>query len=136
MKKSLLSIGIATLLFVGCVPARKYEDLKAKNEQCQKELAKFQTENEQFKTENTELSQMLATKKSELVTANEEMEGAKRKFLEKEQQYDKLKQLHDDILLRYNRLLANSSIENKTLSSKLDKSQKELQDKEDQLNIL
>ena len=58
MKKSLLSIGIATLLFVGCVPARKYEDLKAKSEQCQKELAKFQTENEQFKTENTELSQM------------------------------------------------------------------------------
>lgn len=132
----MLCIGVATLMLVGCVPAKKYEDLKAKNEQCQKELAKFQTENEQFKTENTELAERLATKKSELAEATEEMDEAKRKFLEKEKQYDKLSKLHDDILLRYDRLLANSTSENKTLSARLDRTTKELQDKEDQLNVL
>lgn len=136
MKKALIYSSISSLIILSCVPAKKYEDLKAKNEQCQEELAKAQAENERFKAENTEFKQILATKKGELEALETELADAKRKFLEKEQQYGKLKSLHDDILLRYDRLLDNSSKENSTLSNKLEKTQKELQEKEDELNKL
>lgn len=134
--KKLVSLMVVTAVVFSCVPAKKYEDLKAKNEQCQKELARYQSENEQFKTENTELTQLLASKKAELEEFETELSETKRKFLEKEQQYDKLKKLHDDILVRYDRLLDNSSKENSNLTSKLDKTQRELQAKEDELNKL
>ena len=136
MKNSISLLVILSLVFWSCVPAKKYQDLKAKNEQCQKELAQFQSENEKFKNLNTELEQKLESSKKELQVFEEDLADAKRKFNEKEQQYDKLKSLHDDILLRYDRLLANSSKENSSLSSKLDKTQKELQEKEDELNKL
>lgn len=134
--KRVTSLLVASTLIFACVPAKKYEDLKAKSEQCQEDLAKFQAENEKFKNENTELNQLLSAKKEELSELQEELTDAKRKFLEKEQQYDKLKSLHDDILLRYDRLLANSSRENTSLNAKLDKTQRELQAKEDELNKL
>ena len=136
MKKVLLTFSLASLLLFGCVPAKKYQDLKAKSEQCQEALAKAQAENEKYQSENKELTQFLASKKEELIKSQEELSAEKRKFLEKEQQYSKLSSLHDDILLRYDRLLANSSSENKTLTSKLDKTQNELQQKEDELKLL
>jgi chemotaxis protein MotB len=79
---------------------------------------------------------LLKNKKGELELAHKELSETKRLFQEKEQQYDKLKSLHDDIMVRYDRLLDNSSTENKILTSKLAKTQKELQDKEDKLNVL
>ena len=127
---------IASSILFACVPAKKYEDLKAKNEQCQEELAKFQAQNEEFKNENTELSQLLTSNKEAIEKMKEELTFSKRQFLEKEQQYSKLQKLHDDILVRYDRLLDNSSKENSNLSAKLDKTQLELQNKEDELNAL
>ena len=124
------------LLLSSCVPTKKFEDLKAKQKECQENLTKLQAENEKFKTENTEFSELLKNKKGELELAHKELSEAKRLFQEKEQQYDKLKSLHDDIMVRYDRLLDNSSTENKILTNKLAKTQKELQDKEDKLNIL
>jgi len=135
LKTTLIILG-STLLISSCVPAKKYEDLKAKQEQCQEDLKRLQAENESFKSGNTECNEVLKTKKEELENALTELSGTKRLFKEKEEQYDKLKSLHDDIMARYDRLLASSSNENKILSSQLSRTQKELQDKEDKLNVL
>jgi hypothetical protein len=83
MKKTVSLVLVSALLYA-CVPARKYEDLKARSEQCQEDLAKSQAENEQFKTENNELTQQLAVKQEQVTELEEELADTKRKFLEKE----------------------------------------------------
>ena len=126
----------SALLISSCVPSKKFQDLKAKQDKCQEELAKLQSENEKYKSENTELSDILKTKTEELELLKTDLEKETRLFQEKEEQYDKLKTLHGNILDRYDRLLANSSNENEILNAKLAKTQKDLQDKEDKLNLL
>ena len=39
--KRVAILGVVSTLIFACVPAKKYEDLKAKSEQCQEDLAKL-----------------------------------------------------------------------------------------------
>lgn len=124
------------MLGASCVPARKYEDLKNKNEQCQQELKQLKTDTEKYKIENTELTQNLKTSQREVIEVQTELTDLKRRFKDKEEQYDKLESLYDAVLKRYDRLLAGTDAENKNLSSSLEITKMDLQRKEDELNRL
>lgn len=136
MKKTYL-IGILALTTLSaCVPARKYEDLKAKAEKCEEELLALKTQNEKSLSENTELSERLKKSQKEIIETQTELSDIKRRFADKEDQYVKLEELYDKVLSRYDRLLASTSTENTQLSSSLELTKADLQKKEDQLNLL
>jgi chemotaxis protein MotB len=134
-KKYLLGlIVIATLS--SCVPARKYEDLKAKSQQCEEELLALKAKSESCLTENTELAEKLKKSQREVIEAQGDLSDIKRRFADKEDQYGKLEGLYDKVLSRYDRILASTSNENSQLSSSLEQTKADLQKKEDQLNLL
>lgn len=135
MKKIIIPALVA-LTVASCVPSRKYEDLKAKAEKCQKELEELKANGEKFEAENKELSEKLKNSQREVISTQTELTDIKRRFKDKEDQYQKLEDLYDAVLKRYDRLLASSASENSTLSSSLDATRKELQAKEDKLNKL
>lgn len=136
MKKVLIPSFVIILLGTACVPARKYEDLKAKSEKCQEELATLKTQNEKFKAENNELAETLKGSQREVIEVQTELTDIKRRFKDKEDQYDKLENLYDAVLKRYDRLLASTDQENTNLTTSLEQTKIDLQRKEDQLNRL
>ncbi len=136
MKTFYLSLTVFTLLLTSCIPARKYEDLKAKSEQCQEELNALKAQSEKAITENKELTENLKNSQREVITVQTELTDVKRRFKDKEEQYEKLENLYDAVLSRYDRLLASTANENSSLSSSLEQTKLDLQRKEDELNKL
>ena len=136
MKKTYLLGLILIATLSACVPARKYEDLKAKSQKCEEELLALKAQSESCLTENTELTEKLKKSQREVIETQGELADIKRRFADKEDQYAKLEELYDKVLSRYDRLLASTSNENSQLSSSLEQTKADLQRKEDQLNLL
>lgn len=136
MKKVYLVGLISIAALNSCIPARKYEDLKAKAEKCEEELLALKAKSEGFLAENNELTEKLKTTQREVIETQTELTDVKRRFKDKEDQYAKLEDLYDKVLSRYDRLLASTSNENNQLSSSLEQTKADLQRKEDQLNLL
>lgn len=134
IKKALPIFVLASL--ISCIPARKYEDLKAKAEKCEQELNELKSGQQGLAAENKELTEKLKTSQREVISTQTELTDIKRRFKDKEDQYDKLENLYDAVLKRYDRLLASTDKENSTLSSSLEATQLSLQEKEDRLNKL
>ena len=115
IKKTLPVFVLAGLM--SCIPARKYEDLKAKAEKCEKELNELKSGQQGLAAENKELTEKLKASQREVISTQTELTDIKRRFKDKEDQYDKLENLYDAVLKRYDRLLASTDKENSTLSS-------------------
>lgn len=126
---------IATAL-AACVPSRKYEEEKARSRSLQAE-----TEAAMAKARDAE------TALTEVRGANEEM---KRRMARLEQdtavmgnslrtmtvQYDKINALNNELLEKYNKLLAGSGSENRKLLSDLEALRLDLMNREDSVSAL
>ncbi|MCB0793580.1 MAG: OmpA family protein [Flavobacteriales bacterium] len=134
MTKHLLSF--FAFLFIGfsaCVPARKYEEVNGR-------IAGYQADSEAAQAKAREVQSMLdeqAVRLEELERNNKRLErdtlvmGNSLRTMQR--QYDKINDLNDELLEKYNKLLAGGDSENRKLLTDLEALRLDLQNKEDSI---
>lgn len=129
----ILNAAVISTVFFSCIPARQYEELKAKYETCTSERTTLSVANGKLETELNENKAKLdamAKEKEILVKDSTIIGSALRKMQE---QYDKINKLNDELLKKQAELQKGSEAENLKLMTELQKTQVELQKKEDNL---
>lgn len=131
-----MSAAIISTAFFSCIPARQYEELKAKYETCSSERTTLSVANGKLETDINETRakmEALLKEKDILVRDTATIGGALRKMQE---QYDKINKLNDELLKKQAELQKGSEAENLKLMTELQKTQVELQKREDNLKNL
>ena len=97
IKLVVFSSVISGILF-SCVPARKFEDVKAANEACERERANLNKQNESLTTANNELKATISRYERELagLVADTAMKSNTNRILT--MQYDKISELYKQLL--------------------------------------
>lgn len=135
-RKSLTSVLFISLFIVACVPARKYEEANARAKAMQGEVdaanAKArdaQAALDEMRSANDEMQRRyvrLQQDTSVLGTSLRQMTG----------QYDKINALNNELLGKYNLLLAGTGTENRKLLSDLEALRLDLMNREDSVSAL
>lgn len=123
------------LLFIGysCIPARQFEDMKAKKTQCETENSQCKSDLQTIKTQNTELTSSNSTLSKQLQGLKNDTSVIGMNLRRMTVTYDQLNKTYELLLQKYDQLLAGNADENKKITTKLMQSQSDLQAKEDQL---
>lgn len=132
--KSILTTAAVAVLFLNaCVPAAKLDDVTAKKERCEENLANTKAENLELSTKNTELTKLVAELKHD-------KEGLEQDTTESGIGYRRLTSLYKELNDSYEKLIANNeklsagkADETRKALSDLQKAQEELFRKEDEL---
>lgn len=131
---------VAAVLMVSvmfsCVPQRKLEEEQAKRKTCDTDLAALKIANQSCETKLTEATKSLADdiKIISGLQRDTAMSGSNyRTFVSK---YDKLNQVNEQLLDKYNRLLSGNIADTKKLSGELQVTQDQLLKKQDELKQL
>lgn len=135
MKLSWIFI-IAVAFIVACVPARKYEELEAKQKQCAEELETLKSKVTGLETQNTELQALIPDLQESIARLKGDTTLLGKSLRLKEQQYDKINQLNDELIAKLEKLQKGSAEENQKLMTDLNATKLMLQQKEDELKQL
>jgi chemotaxis protein MotB len=124
------------LIIVSCVPQKYFSEVDTERSKYKNEKEELVVENEKLTVENTELKANVelnekAVKRAEekCVADAEELKNLKGAYSQLDNRYKELEKAHET-------LISGSSAETKNLMGKLDNSQRDLYQREDQLNQL
>jgi len=134
--RSVFMLVLITVVFVACVPARKYEETKLRADSMQAEVDVAKANALAAQTSTAELSAQVADyskRNGELERDTTVLGTSLRKM---NVQYDKINKLNDELLGKYNDLLAGGRSENRKLLTDLEATRLELQNREDSVNAL
>ena len=135
-RKTLLPLFGAIAFLSACVPARKYEELntryKAMQENESSALAKSQQAEAAMKDQEVTLQDL--TRRKEMLERDTLTLGTSLRHMTT--QYDKINSLNNELLSKYNTLLAGGNAENRKLLTDLEANRLKLQNKEDSLGVL
>jgi chemotaxis protein MotB len=136
MRIKFLPLAIALLALISCVPQRVMEETKSKLSNCETESAAAKKLASETEAKNAEMREQLAKDEKDLVGLKRDTAilGTNLRLLSNK--YDKLNLVNDQLLDKYNRMLAGSEKDNASLSSKLQLTQEQLLKKEDELKAL
>lgn len=125
-----------SLLFVACVPERKYKeaDQRAKAMQAEVDAANQKALDAQTRMDESNAKLGEFTKRNGELERDTTVLGTSLRQMTK--QYDKINGLNDELLSKYNALLAGNSSENRKLLTDLEAMRLDLQNKEDSVNAL
>jgi chemotaxis protein MotB len=112
------------------------EETKAKLTTCETESASLKKSNQEFEAKNAEMKETIVKEQKELAGLQRDtaIMGSNLKLLQNK--YDKLNQVNDQLLDKYNRMLVGSEKDNAKLSGQLQLTQEQLLKKEDELKAL
>ena len=127
---------LLSLLFVACVPARKYEEADQRAQSLQAESESDKAKALEARTSMDEMSSELAEFKKRNVELERDTTVLGTSLRQMTKQYDKINGLNDELLEKYNALLAGASGENRKLLTDLEATRLDLQNKEDSVNAL
>ena len=116
-----------------CVPARQYDELKARKGNCDEENSKLRSENSSYSTKNTELTSSIADLKIEKEKLEKDtltLGTAQRRLTSL---YNELNGSYEKLIANNDRLLESKSDETKKVISQLQMTQEELMKKQDAL---
>ncbi len=126
----------AAAFLAACVPARKYEELnsryKASQESETAALAKAQQAEAALKDQQVSMEDL--TRRKEMLERDTMTLGTSLRRLTT--QYDKINALNNELLDKYNALVAGGNNENRKLLTDLEANRLKLQNKEDSLGVL
>lgn len=127
----ILLIGVS--LFSSCVPARQFQDEKAKREKCEADLLAMQADFDRMKAENTDYAERVARydKQIAILEKDTTMTGVSLRKMTSE--YDKLNSLYELLLKKNQELLSMNAMETQNLSTELQLTQEKLNLKEQEL---
>ncbi|HBF88547.1 MAG TPA: flagellar motor protein MotB [Bacteroidales bacterium] len=133
---NLIIVIIIVGTIVSCVPARKFQELKEKNNSCEDERAELKTKNKELSESATELTSQLNDLKKQnggLVNDTTVLGLSLRKMT---RQYDKINTLNDELLDKQAELMKGNANETRKLLAELQKTKEDLQKQEDELREL
>ncbi len=138
MKNSIKYITVLLIMstFYSCVPQRKLEEEQAKRKSCEQELTDLKMLNQKNETKLNELIKSLGDNKkriAELLSDTSTLGTNYRTFAAK---YEKLNQINEQLLDKYNRLLSGNIADTKKLSCELQTTQEKLLKHQDELKML
>ncbi len=137
MIKKFLSLSIfAALVLTSCVPARKLDECNEKRTACENELTALKTTNQGNEAKLKENAEQLAKDIKEIDGLRRDTNILGSNYRVLTVKYDKLNQLNESLLDKYNKLLAGSERDNAKLSTDLQATQAALLKKEDELKAL
>jgi chemotaxis protein MotB len=138
MKNRIKYTGIIcmSVLLFSCVPQRQLEEEQAKRKSCESELAELKTKSQGFETQLTEATQKLADDLKVVTGLEKDTSIVGTSFRSLTSKYDKLNQINEQLLDKYNRLLEGNLADTKKLSGELQMTQEQLLKKEDELKKL
>ncbi len=123
-------------LMASCVPQRKLEEEQAKRGNCEKELSTLKTNFQTCETKLDEATKSLADnlkRIEQLVKDTTSLGEDSRLFAGK---YQKINEVNEQLLDKYNRLLTGNVADTKKLSGELQSTQEQLLKKQDELKTL
>ncbi|HNQ69265.1 MAG TPA: OmpA family protein [Bacteroidales bacterium] len=127
---------IATMIVFACVPARQFEDVKAKKESCEAERNQLKKDNETLTTQNNEMKSQLDRFKNDLnsLVLDTAIKGNAYRTLTV--QYDKINDLYAQLLENQEKLRQGADADAQKALAMLQQTREELQRKEDELRAL
>lgn len=135
MKKLFYCIVITSLTIgtFSCVPQRKLEEEQSKRKNCETELGSIKTSAQECETKSTEL-------KSQIEAQNKIMDRLRKDsaYIHGEHKllnakYERLNTINEQLLEKYDRLLAGQAADTKKLTGELQGTQEQLLKKQDEL---
>lgn len=132
----LFATAIAFAVFTSCIPARKFDELEAKEKACQSELMAIKTSNQQMEEKMKGLNETLAKDIKELDGLRRDTAIVGSNYRNLTVKYDKLNLLNEQLMDKLNKLLLNSEKDNAKLSGDLQMTREQLLKKEDELKAL
>jgi chemotaxis protein MotB len=126
---------ISATLF-SCVPQRKLEEEQAKRKSCETELADYKARCQDADTKLTEANKSLADNNKVINGLQKDTSILGTSYRSLTAKYDKLNQINEQLLDKYNRLLEGNLADTKKLSGELQLTQEQLLKKEDELKKL
>ena len=118
-------------IMTACIPERQFEDLKAKEKQCQDDNVKLKADNASLTTQTAEQLASIndLQKQVKELTSDSSQRGSQMSRLQN--LYTELTKSYDKLLANNEKMLAGNTEETKKLIAQLNKTQEELQKKED-----
>ncbi len=133
--QNIVLLFIVVTLF-SCVPARKYEELQTKQKSCTEENANLKAQNQDLEEKNIELKSNLDEIKKKLVGLKLDTSVLGKSLRQMTTNYDNINETYQLLLDKNKELLAGNQKATTELMLKLQKTQEDLQTKEDALRIL
>lgn len=138
-KKSVINVillSIVVSILFACVPARQFEDVKAKKEECETERNQLKKDNETLTTQNNELQTQLDKYKMDVssLVVDTAIKGNAYRTLTV--QYDKINDLYAQLLENQEKLRQGADADAQKAMAMLQQTREELQRKEDELRAL
>lgn len=132
-RNSIVYLLLGSMLF-SCVPAKKYEELKAKQQACAEELAALKAQNQTLEEQAQSMTADNESSKKQITSLRDELENRQQEFEKAASDYEILKKNHDMLAEQ----LKNSRDKSATakLMKQLQQAQEDLQAQEDALRAL
>jgi len=128
----LVSIGVVTM-FSSCVPTSQLREVEARAQKLEVERDSLFQAGERLSVDNTEMRTRLDKLEDELVGLNREMEETTESYEELSEEYRHLSRQYEDLQQSQDALLKGHNRETRRLLTQLQKTQEDLQLKEDRL---
>jgi len=123
-------------LFFSCVPQRQLEEEQSKRKSCESELAALKSSSQNCETSYTEAKQKLVEYEKSITGLKKDTSILGTNYRVLTAKYDKLNQINEQLLDKYNRLLEGNIADTKKLSGELQVTQESLLKKQDELKLL
>lgn len=137
MKKSIYILGFtAAITLIGCVPAKKYQDLLAREKTCSEELEKYKNLSTDFEGKAKSLQEKLDLLNRDIEGLKKDTTSAGFKFRTSNVEFSKLKKQYADLEKSFENNKAMGSKEAAVFQAELEAKSIELQRKEDALTAL
>ncbi len=131
-----LTLLIIISAIVSCVPQRKLEEEQAKRANCDKELAALKITSQECEAKLTEAGKKLADNLRQITGLQKDTSMISENCHRFVSKYDQLNQINEQLLDKYNHLLAGNAADTKKLSGELQLTQEQLLKKQDELKLL
>ena len=136
MKNLSIIVLAATAFLFSCVPARQYQDMKAKSEQCEAERDNLKADNEDLNVKVNELKSMMDDLNVQIKGLVNDTTVTGISLRKLTQQYDKINTLNDELLKKLKEKNANEEETTRKLLQELQDLQADIQKQQDALKKL
>ncbi len=137
MKKTLCIVGLmSAIAFVGCVPAKKYQDLLAREKTCAEELEKYKNQSADYEGKAKSLQEKLDLLNKDVESLKRDTTANGLKYRSNNLEFSKMKKQYADLEKAFDNHKTMGSKEAAVFQAELEAKSIELQRKEDALAAL
>lgn len=129
----LLYVLVAVLITASCVPARKYEDIVTRRQECEKSVLEYKKENEKLYTENNELSRQVSELERNIASLKMDTTNLGSTLRRVNANYEQLNKTYQILMDQNEKLSQGQAAETRQIMERLQETQEDLLRREDEL---